>query len=74
MTKIIKSYDFKEEYLADTPIMKGRGFRSLHHNAPFVITWVNGIDDPDNTPPTKRTMTRIEFIDELALNANIDIS
>jgi len=56
----------------DSRTMHGKGFRLLHWDKPFKVTWVNGSDIPQPTP--KRSLTRDQFIAELAQNHNVNIT
>jgi len=73
MTKKKISYEDMTEY-RDNP---ERGFRSLNQdliNGRLVVTWVNGTDDPANTPTPTRRMTRTQFVDELAEREQVRLS
>ncbi len=73
MTIQIKTYKDMAEYRSDTSMS---GFRALHQDFDprgFKVTWVNGSDDPGNTPRTLRTMTETNFIKEIAERQGVRI-
>ena len=73
MTVIKKSYSNEAEYRRDLKPMNLRGFRVLHHDTPFNITWVNGTDNPVHTPAL-RTLSSTQFLRELATRDDVNIT
>jgi len=69
----IKEYDTVKEWLDDTSM---RGFRSLTNswiNFKLHVVWVNGADDPANTPPIMRNMTEKQYIKQIAERDGVKI-
>jgi len=74
MTKKIKSYRNRKEFLIDAKKESKKGFRMLHYNFPHEVTYVKGSDDPANNQPVKEQMTRTAFVNRLAENQNVVLS
>ena len=75
MTRKIINYGSRTEFLIDSKIQARNGFRTLHYDSPHKITYVNGTDDPDNTPqPPKRQLTERQLLDEIAEDRNVIIT
>ena len=72
MTIIKKTYGTKSEFKADSILMNRRGFSALHHDAPFIITWVTSDEKPQ--PPPKTNQTRTEFVNQLAAERRINLT
>ena len=71
MTVSKKTYGTESDYKRDQPIMNSRGFSVLHHDSPFIITWVT--NDERAPPIPKRNLTESQFINELARGRNVNI-
>jgi len=68
----VKNYRSRTQYEADKIIMRGNGWRALHHNAPFSIEYIKG-NEPENIVPPKTDMTRTAFINKLAENSDVNL-
>jgi len=72
MTIKIINYSSREEFLRRAKIENSNGWHALNYNFPHKVTWVNGTDDPNKTPPL-RNLTQTQFLRELAKNNDVKI-
>ena len=68
----VKRYRDKKAYLEDKKPMHDQGWRTIHHNANFVIEWIKG-NEPENIVPANRQMTETEYVRQKALKDSVDI-
>jgi len=69
----VKKYDTREEYLRDKAIMHADKWRPINHISPYEITYIKG-NEPENIVPTPRRMSESEYVKQIALKDNIEIT
>jgi len=81
LTKKTIDYSTRTELRAGILQENSQGWRNLHTDFinnneadGFHVTYVNGADDPGNTPPPpKRQLTKAQFEAELAAERNVEL-